>query len=116
MAGGSGKYNQRVVAELAAAAERDADAAPVLTSREIVRADDLGDALASVPAGSGLSPSRRHCWVLGAPEDPGPHPALLIGRWVRRGGEWFVKVTWYSEAEDAVVQQWLPAGALRPVR
>jgi len=67
MAGGTGKYNERLLESLARNAV--ADIAP----------------LAETPMGhTGLTPSRRHCWALGPPEDPGPHPALLTGPWQRR--------------------------------
>ena len=87
MAGGMGRYNESLVGSL----HRSSD----------------GD--------TALKASRRHCWVVGPREDPGPHPALLTA-WERRGSQWFGWAIWYSEAAGVVVQQWLPATSLKPVR
>lgn len=113
MAGGSGKYNRRLVADLAEVADEDVAGGCLAGPRE---APESSDTVSSTSGGLALPASRRHCWALGPAEDPGPHPALLTGSWVKRESEWFVKATWYSESEDSVVQQWLPAAALRPVR
>jgi len=116
MAGGTGKYNERLIGALA----RAAGARPAPGDGVINAADDAevgrSPAAGSGPGGVAMAASRRHCWALGPPEDLGPHPALLTGGWVRRDAQWWAKVTWYSDAEDAVVQQWLPSTSLRAVR
>ena len=110
MAGGSGRYNRGLIEELA----RDAAAQAVVTD------DPSGAENPGRPAPqprTRAAPSRRHAWLLGPPEDPGPHPALLVSQWLRHGGAdggWQVQVVWYSEDSDAVVQQWVDAAALRP--
>lgn len=87
MAGGMGKYNEGLVRSLERSSEVEA----------------------------ALGASRRHCWVIGPQDDPGPHPALLTA-WERRGSQWFGWAIWYSEPDGVVVQQWLPSASLRPVR
>lgn len=106
MAGGTGKYNVRLIADLAAAATAPAETDG--TPRHGHAADEPAPGVLRLP------PGRRHCWALGPPDDPGPHPALLTSDWVRQGRDWVVKVSRYSEADDAMVQQWLPSTALRP--
>ena len=108
MAGGAGKYNHRLVAALAeaAAANVTTTTAPP-PNRGTGKTHNGVGGDGSPPEGSALPASRRHCWALGPPEDPGPHPALLTGSWVKRESQWFVMATWYSEAGGAVVQQWL---------
>lgn len=112
MAGGTGKYNRRLIADLSDTPGLGQD--PTSESVGLAGAAE-GRSGPADTAGSGLPANRRHCWALGPAEDPGPHPALLTGTWVRQDATWYAKVTWYSEIEDAVVQQWLPATSLRPV-
>lgn len=56
-------------------------------------------------------PSRRHCWVRGGPGAPGPHPGLIV-EWQQRDGTWFALVDYVIEADQVLVQQWLPADLL----
>ena len=127
MAGGSGKYNRHLIEELARGAQAGAsqdhpadasDRAGVAASA----AGPAGTATAFLGAGEQLGspsssrPRSRHVWVVGPPEDPGPHAGVLVGNWVRGsdGVSWCAQVIWYSQDADVVVQQSLPAAALRP--
>ena len=56
---------------------------------------------------------RRHCWVTGSADSPGPHAGLVIG-WERRGERWFAQVAYVLEDDGAVVVQWLPGDLLTP--
>jgi hypothetical protein len=56
-------------------------------------------------------PSRRHCWVLGGPDAPGPHPGIVV-EWQQRHGAWFALVAYLIEADHVLVQQWLSAEML----
>jgi hypothetical protein len=58
-------------------------------------------------------PPRRHCWVTGPAEAPGPHPGLVI-TWERRDDDWWAYVIWTVVTDRTVVQQWLPAELIRP--
>ena len=57
--------------------------------------------------------ARRHCWVTGSADSPGPHPGLVLG-WERRGECWFAQVAYLLEDEGAFVVHWLPADLLTP--
>ena len=57
---------------------------------------------------------RRHCWVEGPSDAPGPHPGLVI-EWQRREGGWWALVAYYIEVDRVLVQQWLRGELLRPV-
>lgn len=57
---------------------------------------------------------RRHCWVTGPADAPGPHPGLVIS-WERRRDDWWAYVVWTVVADRTVVQQWLPSALIRPV-
>jgi hypothetical protein len=59
-------------------------------------------------------PSRRHCWVDGTREAPGPHPGIVIA-WEQRDGAWFALVSYYLETDGVLAQQWLAAELLTPV-
>ena len=59
-------------------------------------------------------PSRRHCWVTGTRDSPGPHSSLVLA-WDKRDGRRFAQVIYYVEADGVVVQQWLPADLLTGV-
>ena len=114
MAGGSGKYNQRLIADLAASFVNTPSSRPHPLERDDAQhqVDD-----SSVAASDTSRPAiHRHCWVLReGPGDPEPVPGLLVGNWLRQREGWFVRTVWYSEPDDAVIQEWLPAQALRPV-
>jgi hypothetical protein len=58
-------------------------------------------------------PARRHCWVKGSDDSPGPHAGLVIG-WERRGQSWYAQVAYVIEEDSALVVQWLPEELLRP--
>ncbi|HET9632441.1 hypothetical protein [Terrabacter lapilli] len=55
-----------------------------------------------------VPPSRRHVWVRGPREAPGPHPGVLLG-WEQRDGQWFALVSYYLEGDGVLAQQWLAA-------
>lgn len=57
--------------------------------------------------------SRRHCWVTGGPDAPGPHPGLVIS-WEKRDGSWFGLAVYLIEGDGVLVQQWLPSELLTP--
>lgn len=56
--------------------------------------------------------ARRHCWVAGSDDAPGPHARLVIG-WERREDGWYAQVAYVIEDEAAVVVHWLPQKLLR---
>ena len=58
---------------------------------------------------------RRHCWVSGPADTPGPHPGLVIS-WERRGDDWWAYVVWTVVADRTVVQQWLPSALTSPAQ
>lgn len=51
---------------------------------------------------------RRHCWVRGPGDAPGPHAGLVIA-WEKRDTTWFALVAYFLEPDHALVQQWLPS-------
>jgi len=61
-----------------------------------------------------VPPSRRHCWVSGGPDAPGPHPGIVL-EWQQRDGAWFALVAYVIEADRVLVQQWLSARLLTKV-
>jgi hypothetical protein len=40
--------------------------------------------------------ARRHCWVTGSDDAPGPHAGIVLG-WERRGERWFAQVAYVIE-------------------
>lgn len=60
-----------------------------------------------------MPPSRRHCWVSGPREAPGPHPGIVLA-WEQRGEAWFALVSYYLEDDGVLAQQWLAADLLTP--
>lgn len=58
---------------------------------------------------------RRHCWVIGPAQDPGPWPGLVL-EWHRDAEGWRARVVYLTDADGAqtVVQTWLDARLLRP--
>ena len=99
VAGGMGKFNENLIRSLTTEATEHQAVATAAGQREEPSA----------------GPSRRHCWVAGPREDPGPHPGLVISWRRRERGDWYAWTTWYSEAEDALVQEWLHSSALTPL-
>ncbi|GAA3703389.1 hypothetical protein GCM10022399_19950 [Terrabacter ginsenosidimutans] len=59
-------------------------------------------------------PSRRHCWVRGGPDAPGPHPGIVL-EWQKRDDRWVALVSYVIEPEGVVVQQWLAPELLTPI-
>jgi hypothetical protein len=57
--------------------------------------------------------ARRHCWVTGSDDAPGPHAGIVLG-WERRGERWYAQVAYVIEDDDALVVQWLCGDLLRP--
>lgn len=57
---------------------------------------------------------RRHCWVTGTTDAPGPHPGIVL-EWQQRDGQWFALVSYWIEGDRALVQQWLSSELLRPI-
>lgn len=57
---------------------------------------------------------RRHCWVTGPEDAPGPHAGIIL-EWAKRGEEWHGRVAYCVDSDGALVVQWLPADLLRPV-
>lgn len=89
---------------------------PTLAQRSAAtRAAEAG-AQGTVDAGAELDARRRrHCWVIGPPEDPGPWPGLIL-EWHRGDGGWRARVVYLTEVGGAetAVQTWLEASLLRP--
>ena len=59
---------------------------------------------------------RRHCWVIGPGEDPGPWPGLIL-EWHRDdAGGWRARVVYLTElgGAETAVQTWLDSTLLRP--
>jgi len=60
-------------------------------------------------------PARQHCWVTGPSTARGPHPGLVV-RWQQESdASWKALVVYLVEADDTLVQQWLPADMLIPI-
>lgn len=57
--------------------------------------------------------ARRHCWVTGSDEAPGPHTGIVVG-WERRGERWYAQAAYVIEGDAALIVQWLPADLLTP--
>lgn len=76
-----------------------------------------GPTLAERSADSRLSSApRRHCWVTGPDESPGPWPGLVV-EWRRQGGDWIARTIYVvseQEPPPVVVEQWLRLEQLRP--
>lgn len=57
---------------------------------------------------------RRHCWVAGPPEAPGPWPGVLV-EWRLEGQQWWGRVVCVvNESPPVLVEAWLDASKLRP--
>lgn len=61
-----------------------------------------------------MPPSRRHCWVHGGHDAPGPHPGIVV-EWQQREGTWFALVAYLIEPDRVLVQQWLSAEMLTKI-
>ena len=59
-------------------------------------------------------PARRHCWVNGTTDAPGPHPGLVLA-WEKRDDGWWALVAYFIEGDGVLVQQWLRGELLTPV-
>ncbi len=74
-------------------------------------------ALDRAASGLALDPAlqRRHCWVVGPPEQPGPWPGLVV-QWRRSGQAWSARVVYLvgSAGEPTTVDAWLAAEWLFP--
>lgn len=60
--------------------------------------------------------TRRHCWVQGPPEAPGPHHGLVL-EWRQAGPAWRALVIYVVEGEDGevtTVQQWVARSLVEP--
>lgn len=78
---------------------------PGLTLAERSRLTGIGTA--------GQAP-RRHCWVTGPDEDPGPFPGLIL-HWHRERDEWLAWVVYLvGDDLDTAVQAWVPRARLQP--
>ena len=72
------------------------------------------NAPASAASERGGSP-RRHCWVTGPEEDPGPWPGLILD-WQRADTGWRAWVVYLiGPSGDVVVQGWVVGEKLAPV-
>ena len=58
-----------------------------------------------------LHGARRHRWVTGPDDAPGPHGGIVLG-WERRGERWFAQVAYVIEGDEALIVQWLPGDLL----
>jgi hypothetical protein len=58
------------------------------------------------------SSTRRHCWVTGPDEDPGPWPGLILD-WQHTESGWRAWVV-YLYGDGAAVQGWIERDCLRP--
>ncbi len=56
---------------------------------------------------------RRHCWVAGPAEEPGPWPGLVLD-WQRGDGGWRAWVVYLVGAQEQVVQAWVERSRLTP--
>ena len=66
----------------------------------------------------GRAAPRRHCWVTGPAESPGPWPGLVV-EWRRGDDDVWTARTVYVVTEDpppVVVEQWLSADRVRPAQ
>ena len=79
---------------------------PGLTLAERSQLSGLADARAGT--------HRRHCWVTGPEDDPGPFPGLVLN-WQRQdGGTWQAWVIYLVGDVQTAVQAWVPEALLHP--
>ncbi|MFL6099075.1 MAG: hypothetical protein ACJ71T_03875 [Actinomycetales bacterium] len=66
-------------------------------------------------AGAGSGTHRRHCWVTGPAEEPGPWPGLVV-HWDRADGGWRAWVVYLvgDGQAQAAVQCWVERARLTP--
>lgn len=93
------------------------DAAPPPPTRRGVPLKDRPTDTATGRPPPATAPGKRHCWVSGPAESPGPWPGLIL-EWQRNqeAGAWRARMTWVVDEgpEPVLVQQWLPSGLVRP--
>jgi hypothetical protein len=71
-------------------------------------------ALGGVAPESAPTPHRRHCWVAGPDQDPGPWPGLVLD-WRRSDDGWSAWVVYLvGEGEPVAVQGWVERERLTP--
>ena len=79
---------------------------PGLTLAERSQLSGLGE--------SGAGTYRRHCWVTGPDDDPGPFPGLVLD-WQRHAdGTWQAWVIYLVGDVQTAVQTWVPEARLHP--
>lgn len=60
--------------------------------------------------------TRRHCWVTGPIDSPGPWPGLVV-EWRRDGEAWLARTVFVVDegaGQHVLVEQWLTRDKLRP--
>jgi hypothetical protein len=64
--------------------------------------------------GCAATSRRRHCWVTGPGEDPGPWPGLILD-WQHTEAGWRAWVVYLvGDAHEVVVQGWVGRAQLKP--
>lgn len=61
----------------------------------------------------------RHAWLIDDEDRNAPPRQAFVLEWERRGYQWRARVLFAEELSDgttAFIQQWVPAGRLRPVK
>jgi hypothetical protein len=56
---------------------------------------------------------RRHCWVTGPDEDPGPWPGLILD-WQQTATGWRAWVVYLVGPDEIAVQAWAERSRLEP--
>ena len=64
--------------------------------------------------GTSVASSRRHCWVTGPDDDPGPFPGLVLDWRRHEDGTWQAWVVYLVDDLQGAVQAWVPAVRLQP--
>lgn len=66
-------------------------------------------------AGERVHRHRRHCWVSGPDDEPGPWPGLVL-QWERTEGGWRAWVVYLASEgpDEVVVQCWVERDRLTP--
>ena len=63
---------------------------------------------------AGAASSRRHCWVVGPNDAPGPFPGLVLDWRRHEDGTWCAYVIYVVDGLETAVQAWVPAARLQP--